>query len=145
MPIPFRPSSFILETDVAAGASPGWISGTLSSLAASASVTILFDLGPNWDVYPGVAISVAPLAPSSGLTAVKIMSSDTTTVNAARVCPAAASGVFAGLNVAITVAGGAQSITVRPMGRYLFVQATNADAINALGASSKVTMGASTS
>jgi hypothetical protein len=103
-----------------AGSGPAWVSGYIASLAALGVATVVFDLGPNFDQYVIVQYAVSPLGPSSGLSAVAAFSSDTIALDAS----------------------GPASILARPMGRYFIVQATNADAVNALGAASFVRISA---
>lgn len=119
------------------GSQFGWVSGDIASLALSATATLVFDLGPNWDQYNVVQVGVVPAAPSSGLSAVKAYSSDdavfsaTTDVLLNNVWGA----TYAGISAAITTP---QTCSFAPMGRYFIVQATNADAVNAQGATAFV-------
>lgn len=119
---------------VAAGNGPGWVSGDIASLAASATATIVFDLGPNWDQYGVVQLAVVPAGPSSGLSNVKAFSSADAVLSAAadpqlNYTWGTSFGPAAG--AAITAP---QSAMFSPMDRYFIVQATNADAVNAQGA-----------
>ena len=136
MPGP-QPSILKMRSGVAAvaggGSIPGWVSGDIAGLALSATATIVFDLGPNWDQYNVVQIGVVPAGPSSGLSAVKAFSSDDAVLNAAsdvalNNCWATAFGV---VSAAVNTP---QSCAFNPMGRYFIVQATNADGVNAQGA-----------
>jgi hypothetical protein len=137
----------ILETGVSAvtaGLAPGgWASGNPASLAASGSVTALFDLGQDWHQYSHVVISVASSGPSSGLTINRITGSDTSTENLRRPVRGADGAGFGAVSaVSVTTAAGALSGIVHPMGRYLFVTVTNADGANAQGATSGITIAA---
>jgi hypothetical protein len=135
MPGP-QPSILKMRSGVAAvgaGNGPGWVSGDLASLALSATATIVFDLGPNWDQYNVVQLAVVPAGPSSGLTAVKAFSSDDAVLSAAT--DVALNNCWATTFGVISAAVAApQSCDFSPMGRYFIVQATNADGVNAQGA-----------
>lgn len=136
MPGP-QPSILKMRSGVAAvaggGTIPGWISGDIASLAASATATLIYDLGPNWDQYNVVQVGVVPAGPSTGLSGVSVFSSDDATFNAAQDVQLNSvwGATFANLVAAIT---SAQTACFAPMGRYLIVRATNADAVNAQGA-----------
>jgi len=137
----------IFETGVsavAAGtANGGWVSGNPASLAASANVTALFDLGQDWHQYSHVLVSVLSSAPASGLTLNRITGSDTNTENLKRTLRGAdGAGFGAVTNVSVPAAGGALTGIVHPMGRYVFVTVTNADATNAQGATTAITIAA---
>lgn len=137
----------VFETDLSAVTAPsragGWVSGSIANLAASAAVTCLFDLGPDWQQYNELVVAVKPAAPSSGLTGVMMTSRDDAT---------AASNFNRQLGHRYGSAANGNAISgapttsatwnVRPMGRYLTVVATNADAVNAQGAGAKLTVAA---
>ena len=134
----------VMETDVspvpASGSTrAGWVSGTIASLAASASFTAIFDLGPDWDQYTLAQVCMFPQGPSSGLANVQVQGFDTSSLGNGRVCNFA----FA-TTVAIIYSAVASSLTfhVRPVGRYLFIRGVNADAVNAQGATAKITVAA---
>lgn len=112
----------------------GWVSGNPASLAASATVVSLFDLGQDWSQYTRVQISISPASPSTGFSGVKINSSDNVTLDVTRALNEVDGTAFGSLNASITTASGAQVATVRPLGRFLHVSMTNADATNAMGA-----------
>ena len=135
----------IFETDVAqvSAGTPqgGWVSGTPNALAASASVTSIFDLGQDWHQFGTVTISVNPVGPSTGFSSVQATSSDTAASNAARRLNYANAANSAAIGVAINTSNGNAAFNVKPMGRYLTVLMTNADATNAMGAA-KVTIAA---
>lgn len=144
---PFQPPIKVFETGVAAVtaglAGPGgWVSGNPASLALSASVDCLFDLGLDWSQYNKVAVSVLSVAPSSGFSGVQVSSSNTTSFNNSRMLNEVDGATFGQLNAAITTSGLGVTACVKPMGRYLIVRLTNADAANAQGATAKVTVGA---
>jgi len=40
------------------GMSPGWKSGQLANLGANATQTVVFDLGPNWNEYRQMMLSI---------------------------------------------------------------------------------------
>jgi hypothetical protein len=121
------------QNAIAVGNGPGWVSGDIASLALSATATVIFDLGPNWDQYNCVQVGVVPAAPSSGLSAVQAFSSDdavfsaTSDVQLNNVWGA----TYGALSAAITTP---QTCIFAPMGRYFIVRATNADGVNAQGA-----------
>lgn len=135
-------SVLFMETDVAAvtagSTSAGWVSGSIASLAASGTANCIFDLGPTWRDMSLATIAVTPAGPSSGLNAVSISSSNTAAADTTRKLKDVATAGPSAISATITVATGCQQFMVRPMGRFLVVTATNADGVNALGASSKV-------
>lgn len=141
-----RQPVLLMETGVnavtALGTKPGWVSGDVASLAASASINCIFDLGPDFDQYVAVAIKVNPAGPSSGLSAVQVFGSDTAGVNANRRFKDISQPGPATINAAITVATGCSELWVRPHGRIVVVSVTNADGVNALGAGSKISLSA---
>src|SRR5574343_1610368 len=136
MPGP-QPSILKMRTGVNAvaggGTQPGWISGDIAALAASATATMVFDRGPQWGQYNCVQVAVVPAGPSSGLNAVSAFSSDDATFAAAS--DVQLNNVWGATFGAISAAvNAAQSTIFAPMGRYFIVRATNADAVNAQGA-----------
>ncbi|UOF78618.1 hypothetical protein [Bacteriophage sp.] len=136
MPGP-QPSILKMRSGAAAvaggGTIPGWVSGDIASLAASATATIVFDLGPNWDQYNVVQVGVVPAGPSSGLSGVAAYSSDDAAFNAAQ--DIQLNNVWGATFGAISAAVAApQTTSFAPMGRYFIVRATNADGANAQGA-----------
>lgn len=122
------------QNAIAGGGSQfGWVSGDIASLVALAVATIVFDLGPNWDQYPVIQVGVMPAGPSSGLSAFSVSSSDNAVYSAATDLPL--NNVWATAMGSISVAVAApQTGSFSPMGRYVIVRATNADAVNAQGA-----------
>lgn len=135
----------LMQTDVAqvpGGAGAGWVSGTPSGLAASATVNCVFDLGPDWDQYGVAAVGVLPIGPSSGMANVQAMGSDNTAPNPARRLKDMAVAGSANSSFAINTSSNGHTFHVRPFGRYLIVSVSNADAANALGAASKVSVAA---
>jgi hypothetical protein len=140
------PLTFLAESGtnavVAGTDAGGWISGDIASLAASATVTAVFDLGAFWQKYNMVQVMVTPVGPSTGLSAVQITSADTAAFNVNRRLKDALSAGPSTINASFTVATGTQSVYVKPAGRYLAVRATNADGAQALGATSKITVAA---
>lgn len=120
----------------------GWVSGSIASLAASATVDCIFDLGPDWDQYPILAVLVMQDGPSTGLNPVQILGSDTTTPDSRRrLSPAYAAGGN-GASFSATMSTGAYvTMWVRPLGRFLTVRATNADGVNTAGVGSRVSVG----
>jgi hypothetical protein len=125
------------QNAVAPGNGPGWVSGDIASLALSATATLIFDLGPNWDQYNCVQVGVVPAGPSSGLTAVQAFSSDDAAFSAAADVQLnnVWGATYGAISAAITTP---QTCSFAPMGRYFIVRATNADAANAQGATAFV-------
>lgn len=122
---------------VTGSAEAGWVSGTIASLAASGTATIIFDLGADWVYYPFVRIYVNALAPSSGLINTSVNSAATVGGTLLR------QGFMDTDSVSTTYltfasANGPQTVDFRPMGRYVYISATNGDGANALGASSRI-------
>lgn len=137
----------ILQTGVSAVAAGteagGWVSGNPASLAASASVTALFDLGQDWHQYSHVQVAVAPSGPSSGLTITGITGSDTSTANTRRPLRGADGAGFGAItSVSVPTAGGPLAGIMHPMGRYMHITVANADGANAQGATTAITIGA---
>lgn len=140
----------VYETGVSAigagGPTGGWVSGDVASLAASATVICLFDLGPEWRKYDRLTVTVLPVAPSSGFSNVDTCFSDTTTRNSARRPPSigiSAATYSTNFTSSLTTAVGTVGNVLPIMGRYVHVQLTNADGVNALGATAKVIVAAS--
>lgn len=133
-----------LRSVVAGNGLPGWVSGSPANLAASASVTCLFDLGADWDQYTELQVSVKCSAPSSGFTGVSVQGSDTTTLTSGvRRCRSSQdSAIGSTLYESVSSSVGAIQFNVRPWGRYVFVSLTNGDAVNAAGALSAVAIAA---
>lgn len=120
--------------------SAGWVSGDIASLAASATVDVIFDLGPKWQHINWVMVSITPVTPSSGLSAVMMSGSDTAAFNATRRLQAVNSLSFGVISAALTSANGSQMLPVKPFGRFFIIRATNADASNAQGATAHATI-----
>lgn len=144
-PVFRRQPVLVMETginQVPGGAQAGWVSGNPAGLADGATATVVFDLGPQWDQYPVIGLSVQPVG-ATGFSAVQAFGSDTTAVNSARRLTGgfSASGAPSALLASILSADGASSIALRPMGRYVVVQMTNTAAGGAMGAS-KATLAA---
>ena len=129
---------------VAGGAAAGWVSGNPASLAASASVTCVFDLGPEWDQYVMLSIAFFPVAPSSGAANLTVYGSDTATHNPARKMSSPATGnngAAGGWFVAsATSSSGSTAGVMRPQGRYVHAVMTNADGSNPMGGPAKITL-----
>lgn len=115
----------------------GWVSGTIASLAASGTATIIFDLGADWVFYPYVRIYFTALAPSSGLINTSVNSSATiggTLLRQGFIDTDSVSTTY----LTLASANGPQTADIRPMGRYIYISATNGDGANALGATSRI-------
>lgn len=135
----------VMKTGVSAvpsgGNVPGWISGDPASLAASASVTAIFDLGPDWQQYTVAAVCVYPVGSSSGFSNVFITSSATTSADNSRRPNFISSTSYASaFSASLTTANGGSTAHIRPQGRFLTVALTNADAVNPMGAAASVTV-----
>lgn len=124
------------------GVSDPRVTGTLAGLAASGTATVCFDLGTDWENVELAQVCVSVAGPSTGLTAVQVSFADAvqTVINPNRRVGPLYGAAFGSINAAITTAGGANTVTVGPMGRFLLVTATNADATNATGAATTVTL-----
>lgn len=131
----------VMETDVGAvtagGLNHGWVSGTPANLADGATVDVLFDLGPLWQQYAEVQMSINSSTATS-LSSVQASSSDTTTKNTLRRLRTIDSTPVSTMFATISTVTGPQQVFLRPMGRYLFVTLTNTAAGGAQGATSKV-------
>lgn len=123
----------------AGGDTMGWISGDISGLAASANVSVIFDLGPLWRRISLVAASFYVLSPSSGLTGVTFASGMTPAwdTNERRLAPAGATN---GSIIYATMVSSSIwfEYFVKPTGRYLIINMSNADSANAVGAGSNI-------
>ena len=144
-PVHRRQPVLVMETgvaQVAGGAAAGWVSGNPASLAASASVTCVFDLGPDWDQYVVLNVVFSPVIPSSGASGLQLYGSDTTTQNGARKLASPASGNFATgwYTASAPSSSGSTTAVVRPQGRYVHALMTNADVSNAMGPSTKISL-----
>jgi hypothetical protein len=127
---------------VAAGSQfGGWVSGTISNLAASASFTSVFDLGSDWDQYNFVQLLIAVDGPSTGLINVTAESSDTPTRDPRRRLAPGFSGSPTGLFSTFS-SGDYRTAWFRPAGRYFITNGSNGDASNATGGSSKFVVSA---
>ena len=141
-PLVRRQPVLVMETgvnQVPGGTQAGWVSGNPAGLGDGASVNVAFDLGPDWDQYPVIGLSVQPVGAIS-LSAVSASGSDTATFNFAR----RLGGAFtpgaspATMYATITTATGSAVIALRPMGRYVIVSMVNTAAGGAMGASKVV-------
>jgi hypothetical protein len=136
----------VLKTGVAPGTAggtvPAWISGDPANLAAATTVDCIFDLGPNWSQLDEVQISLLPTTPSTGFSNVDATFSDSTTRDPSRRPPSVGGSTGWATNFAASAlsANGPVGLTMRPMGRFLHVNMTNADGAAALGATSSVTV-----
>lgn len=142
-----KPPVLVMETDanpVPGGAGPGWVTGSPASMAASATVAVLFDLGADWDQYATVQVTLRPLGPSSGFSGVSFSGRDTPVAaqNLVRSLREVSSSAFAITFASVTTANAAAVAMLRPFGRYVVVMVTNADAANATGAGSRVALAA---
>ena len=133
---------FTMETDLnpvpEGGPKAGWISGTPANLASSATTQVYFDLGPDFADYPIAQFTILSSGLSSGLINISFFSSETiaTSFNDCRL--GNINGSFGTHYASSTTAGGANSVVIRPMGRILRINLTNADVVNAQGSTSKI-------
>jgi hypothetical protein len=121
------------------------VSGSIASLAASATTSVSFDLGETWDAYTLVQVTVDPAAPETALNTVTAYGTDIAndiTMPARVLGQAGASGLSQAVFTNIAPATGAQSFFVRPNGRFVTVKFQNNDATNALGATSQINFAA---
>lgn len=125
---------------VAGGRVAGWVSGDPAGLAASATLQVSFDLGPEWDQYVLCALNVFVQGPSSGLAGILLRPSDSLVAVIARASRDAFSTNASPLAAALSAASAVAEYGLRPKGRYVLLSMTNADAVNACGATSKVTL-----
>lgn len=140
-----RVRTIVLETDVAqsvAGAGvPGWLQGSPANAADGAQINALFDLGPDWDQYTTVAITVrSTVATSLSAVAASFRDDATATMNNNRICRDCVNGA-AGSIVSVTVTSLGQ-FHVSVMGRYLVVKADNTPGGGAQGPLSKIAISA---
>lgn len=124
---------------VAAGAGPGWVSGSPVGIAPSGTVAAIFDLGPEWRQYRAAALSVAAGAGGGGIT-VGIYWEDTAALTYARTGAAPGYGGSPGIQHAISAAAGGGPIAHNNgvMGRYLTLALTNQSASLATAAGSSI-------
>lgn len=141
-----RPPVLVMGTGVnavtAGGARAGWVSGTPASLAASGSVNVVFDLGPDWAQYILVQTTVRSESPSSGLDQVRFSGNDVPVLTGTRYLRDMQSSAGTVTWASVTTANAAGTFMVRPMGRYLIVAVHNADASNAQGPTTSITLAA---
>lgn len=143
----YNPAIFNLRSGVAAVAAdgtpqvPGWVSGDLANLGASASIDVIFDLGPNYDSYPIVQIAHSDVTGSSGVTVTSVRgSSDSASTAADPVLNYAGAQAVGSVSGVSSAAG--RSFFVRPMGRFLITRFANADAVNPVNAQAFVALAA---
>lgn len=133
LPVPVQ----VLQTDNG----DSRVTGTIANLAASAVVTIYFDLGVDWMYYNSIGVTLLPTTPSTGISNVQLFGTDVngSFITARRLGSLAATSASATIFIgSMTSASGSQTIYTKPIGRYVVLSVTNADATNALGSSSKV-------
>lgn len=144
-PVVRRPPVRVMESgvnQVPGGALAGWVSGNPAGMGDGATVSVVFDLGPDWDQYPVIGLSVQPVGAIS-LSAVGATGSDTPVNNSARRLSGAytAGAAFSVLSATLTTIGGSAFIALMAMGRYVIVSLTNTAGGGVMGAS-KVTLAA---
>lgn len=115
----------------------GWVDGHIASLAASGVATVRFDLGEDWILFPFIRLFVSWVGPSSGTSNLQVYSGDTLGALTRRIGFIDTDSISTTF-VTLSSASGPQTLDLRPMGRYLTITATNADATNAVGASARV-------
>lgn len=116
---------------------PGWVGGDISNLAASGTVDVIFDLGANWDSYSKVQVGHTAISLSSGIivNSVKSSSDATSSTDDISLNTDGATGMSA---FGAASGAGSRSAFFRPMDRYLIINISNADAVNAVGAGASV-------
>jgi hypothetical protein len=126
----------VLETDVG----DSRVTGTIANLAAASAVNVLFDLGQDWEKFPLATLVVSPIGPSTGLSNVQVSfrPDAVATFNISRRSNFAYAPGATAVFISPPTASGPTSFTVRVLGRYLVLAATNADATNAMGATARV-------
>ena len=146
-PVFRRQPVLVMETginQVPGGAQAGWVSGNPAGLADGASVTggVVFDLGPDWDQYPVVGLTMLPVG-ATGFSGVSPTGSDSTANNAGRRLTGAftSGATFSQVFATMNSANGSVTIALRPIGRYVIVTMTNTAAGGVMGAS-RVTLAA---
>lgn len=121
-----RPPTLVMESDstpvTPGGDTPGWVSGSIASLAASVQVWITFYLGPQWDQYGGVTVGAIGNALSTG-GGMSLYGSDDGTTNATRLIHTVINSVqWTDLG---NGAANEKVVHVRPAGRFVRAQWTN--------------------
>ena len=142
-PVFRRQPVLVMETginQVPGGAQAGWVSGNPSGLADGASVTIVFDLGPDWDQYTTVALTVRPQGGTS-LSSIQCTGNDTAVFTPYRRLKEALASGTGNTSFTINTSSDGLQFYIRPMGRYVMVNTTNTAGGGAMGAS-KVTLAA---
>lgn len=139
-----RAPVLVMETganQVSAGSGkPGWVSGRPSNLAAGgASVDVFFDLGPDWDQYAMVQVSIYP---NTALTmTVQHSCSEAVSFEYSK-RPCFAFQANTGNATSFVTSGSQVSYLVRPLGRVQGLRCTNTDGANSTGAAAKLTLAA---
>lgn len=124
------------------------VTGTLASLASNGHAYVSFDLGPCYDLYTLVQVTLSPVAPMTALNTVTVYGADAAALVAADLMAArvlgtpGATGITQAKVTNMTPATGAQSLWVRPMGRFVTVDFFNQDGTNAAGAASAINFAA---
>lgn len=132
--------TLVLRTDVSAiplgvGNVPGWVSGSPANLAASTNVFCVFDLGPNWDQYKIITVSVDGGTPQAGA-GIQAHGSDDGITNKCRLGTVTAASMNASWYFDMTSSTAVVGV-LRPSGRFVRVLFANG-APAAQGASAAV-------
>jgi hypothetical protein len=122
------------------GNSFGWVSGDIANLAASGSVDVIFDLGPDWRDVTLCTMTCTPVGPSTGFVGIQVSGSDTATYDATRRITGAFNTGMGSSYLTATTAAGSQQFIFRPFGRFVFYRCPNGDAGNAIGATAKISL-----
>lgn len=127
---------------VVGGGPAGWVSGNPAGLADGASVSCLFDLGPEWDQYLTVMLMFRPVGATS-LSGVLATGRDdpVAATNVNRYLRDDALGTATILYATVQSANAGGVARVHPAGRYLVVTCINTAGSGAMGAS-KITLAA---
>jgi len=115
------------------GNEPGWVSGTLASLAISATATLVFDLGQDWAQYALAQINVKG---TQAITSITAYGSDSATVTTTDRLLCATTGSALAM---VLAAAGEVAATVLVSGRYIRIVIVNGGTAQASTAAVSVT------
>lgn len=124
------------------------VSGSIASLASNAHGIVSFDLGEQWDQYTMVQVVLFPVAPMTALNTVTIYGSEAAALAVADLVAARILGTPGAATPSqakatnLAPATGAQTMWVRPCGRFVVVDFFNQDGTNAAGATSSIAFAA---
>ena len=125
----------------AGGTSAGWVSGNPAGLPLSTNVNIAFDLGPNWAEYQRLQVNM--YLPVGGSLNIQMQpgGSDLPVYDPSRRLPFANQATDStGSYIQNTSTNTSKTFTLLPFGRFVIFIYSNADAVNATVAGTKVTL-----